>query len=673
MGTLQFKRPKVTWRRLLLGTLGVGAVAGAVWLGRAVLVTKADAAPLPPAPPETPAATTSAPAPPVAAEPSDYSRRMVAYVFGTTNVTREQLGEYLIARLGPDKVLNLVNRLIIERTCTERGVTVTDAEVDVALAEDIAGFQINRREFVDKLLREYHKSLYEWKEDVLRPKLLMTKMLQNQVRIEEDDVRKAYESSYGEKVYCQAIIWPKEKYEEARKIYPTIRDNPEEFERQAKGQNSGLAAVHGMMEPFGRFGFGDEQVEAEVFKLKEGEITVLLHSPSNAKETDPYSWVVMKLVRRLPANTTKKLEDVRPGLEKEILDNKVRAAIFEEMKVLQKAAAPKIALKPILPDDDWDRKVDKVDAPPADGVPTAQQPVAFIYGTTPVTREQLGEYLIKRYGADRIELMVNKMIVDKACAEHGITVSEAEIEAALAEDIKTANAGTKKQFIQEYLRANQTNLYGYREDLLRPKLLLTKLARGHVKVEEEDLRKAAEAYHGEKAECQIIMWARTPQDHEIAIKQYDVIRKGKEEFDRVAKMQASPRLAAKAGLIEPFSRHTTGNDDLEKEVFALREGELTPLVETPQGYVVARLNRRIPAERPTDDPAQAAAERAKWEAEILEKKSQKQIPVEFAKLRTAAAPNILLQPMLREEDWIRDVKKEIGTPQPERVHGGVGQ
>ena len=66
------------------------------------------------------------------------------------------------------------------------------------------------------------------------------------------------------------------------------------------------------------------------------------------------------------------------------------------------------------------------------------------------------------------------------------------------------------------------------------------------------------------------------------------------------------------------------------------------------------------------DPAPNAptyrTERAKWEDEILRKKSQMQIPVEFAKLRTAAAPNILLQPMLREEDWIRDVKKEIGTP-----------
>ena len=487
MRAIPFKRPKVTWRRLLVGVLSAGAVVGAVWLGRAVLAGRADAAQVPQAPTE-PAASPPAPPAPPTADASDYSRRLVASVYGSTTISREQLGEYLIARLGPDKVLNLVNKLIIERTCEERGVTVTDAEVDMALAEDIASLKINRREFVDKLLREYHKSLYEWKEDVLRPKLLMTKMLQSRVRVEDEDVRRAFESYYGEKAYCQCIIFPKEKYDEALKIYPTIRDSADEFEQQAKLQNSHLAAVHGMMEPFGRYGFGDDGIEQEVFKLKEGEITPLMHSPSRPLKDNPndYTYVVMKLVRRLPANTTKKLEDVRPALEKEIIDNKVRAAIFEEMKVLQKAAAPKIALKPILPEDDWDRHIDKAAAPPTEGIPTAQQPVAFIYGTTPVTREQLGEYLILRYGADRVELMVNKMIVDRACAERGITASDAEVEDALVKDIKIAGAGTKTQFIKEFLHANQTNLYGYLEDVVRPRLLLTKLAHGQVKVEPEE-------------------------------------------------------------------------------------------------------------------------------------------------------------------------------------------
>src|SRR5690242_12081986 len=111
MAILRFKRPELTWRRLVLGSCGAAAVAGALWVGRAVIVPHADAAPAPPAPaPLAPAAQAAPPSAPVAGAPSDYTQRTVAFLYGSMGITREQLGEYLIARFGPDKVLNLVNK-----------------------------------------------------------------------------------------------------------------------------------------------------------------------------------------------------------------------------------------------------------------------------------------------------------------------------------------------------------------------------------------------------------------------------------------------------------------------------------------------------------------------------------------------------------------------------------
>jgi hypothetical protein len=40
--------------------------------------------------------------------PSDYQSRIVAYLYGSTPVTRHELGEYLLARLGADKLATLV-------------------------------------------------------------------------------------------------------------------------------------------------------------------------------------------------------------------------------------------------------------------------------------------------------------------------------------------------------------------------------------------------------------------------------------------------------------------------------------------------------------------------------------------------------------------------------------
>jgi parvulin-like peptidyl-prolyl isomerase len=176
-----------------------------------------------------------------------------------------------------------------------------------------------------------------------------------------------------------------------------------------------------------------------------------------------------------------------------------------------------------------------------------------------------------------------------------------------------------------------------------------------VRVEEEDLRKGFEAYFGEKVECLLILWPRTPRDREIAIKQYELIRKSKDEFDRAARTQASARLAANGGKIEAFGRFSTGNEAVEREVFKLRPGEITPLIETPEGYAVFKLERRLPA----DTNVKLEDKRASLEKEIIEKKIILQIPTEFQKLREVAAPNVLMRPAVREEELTRQVKKEL--------------
>ena len=75
-----------------------------------------------------------------------------------------------------------------------------------------------------------------------------------------------------------------------------------------------------------------------------------------------------------------------------------------------------------------------------------QRPVAFLHDNEAVTREQLGEYLIARFGAEKLPLLINKIIIEEACRAKGIDVTAAEIEASLAEDLSSMNVD------QKYLR-----------------------------------------------------------------------------------------------------------------------------------------------------------------------------------------------------------------------------
>ena len=137
------------------------------------------------------------------------SSRVVAYVYDNMPVTREELGEYLIARYGTERLDLLCNKKIIDNECRKVGIEVTAAEVENSLSEDLKGLNVDRKTFVDKVLKNYRKNLYEWKEDVIRPKLMLSKLVRSRVKVTDEDVKKAFDAYYGEKVECRIVMYEK--------------------------------------------------------------------------------------------------------------------------------------------------------------------------------------------------------------------------------------------------------------------------------------------------------------------------------------------------------------------------------------------------------------------------------------------------------------------------------
>src|SRR5262249_30379759 len=142
---------------------------------------------------------------------SDYGQRVVAYIYGNVPITREELGEYLIARFGAERTEFLVNRRIVELACKSRGVVITDAAIEAQLREDLNNFKINSvKDFENQVLRRFHKSLYEWKQDVTRPKRQLAALVRPTITVTAEDLQKAFEARYHEKVECRMIVLRKE-------------------------------------------------------------------------------------------------------------------------------------------------------------------------------------------------------------------------------------------------------------------------------------------------------------------------------------------------------------------------------------------------------------------------------------------------------------------------------
>jgi hypothetical protein len=330
---------RVNRTRILVGAGVIGiAIAGALW-GRHGSVSPAAAT----QPPQA-----SDPVPPISREGSDYSKQVVAYLYDNkVALTREEFGEYLIARCGVgDRLNNMVNRYIIEYEARQRGIEVSAAEVEAEFNETLRGINTNKTDFVNTVLKPYHKTLYEWKEDVIKPRLMLTKMCRQRVTATEEEIHNGYEAYYGEKIHCRIIKWDKKEQNIAIKVWPTIRDSEEEFDKVAKHQATAeLAAKGGEIAPFGRYTTGNLEMEKEAFALKPGEITKVIESPE--------SFVVLKCIERIPPTHAKTLDEARAELTADIIRRKIDKIEIPKMfaEIREKAHA-KVVFKEGAPPED---------------------------------------------------------------------------------------------------------------------------------------------------------------------------------------------------------------------------------------------------------------------------------------------------------------------------------
>lgn len=325
------------WFRPVLGLGLIGTAA--VGIGWLVSQSMAPAQAQTPTP--TPAAPAS-PAPAPAQPATDANSRVVAYIYGNQPITREELGEYLIARYGAEKLTLLINKKIIEHACHEKNIDVSAAEVEADIDATINGIGgVDRKTFIEKVLAARHLSLYEWREDVVRPRLLLAKLCRDRVKVEEKEIQQEFEAHYGEKVEARVIIYPKETDSRVlMRVYDEIKKDPDAFDREAAQQPDGnLARVGGRIKPICRYN-GLEAVWKPAFRLQPGQISEQIVTPEGI--------VIIKCTGRVAADTTKTIDKEREALTKEVMEKKVAFEIGKVFGELQKEADPKNLIRPSM-------------------------------------------------------------------------------------------------------------------------------------------------------------------------------------------------------------------------------------------------------------------------------------------------------------------------------------
>jgi hypothetical protein len=282
----------------------------------------------------------TAPAP-AAPAPAAGDKRVIAYIHGSTPITREEFGDYLINLFGQDRVRLFVNRRIIEAAAAKRGIVVTPQEVSAIIDQDCAKLGMNKADFLKNVLAQrYGKTELEWREDVIKPRLMVQAMCRDQLNLTDPELQKVFENIYGEKIQCKVILWPKGSQKEVLRVYDSIRKDDAAFDDAARKQPySDLQAKGGEIDPIGRHsGPGTAKIEELAFRLTDGQVSEMIDTGNGI--------LVIKRIKSIPAKTGVTFESQRAALVREATDRQMDVLVPQMFARLNEEAKPLFIFSP---------------------------------------------------------------------------------------------------------------------------------------------------------------------------------------------------------------------------------------------------------------------------------------------------------------------------------------
>lgn len=219
----------------------------------------------------------------------------------------------------------------------------------------------------------------------------------------------------------------------------------------------------------------------------------------------------------------------------------------------------------------------------------AQPQVVALVNGTPITRDELGEECIRRYGEEVLEGLVNRRLIALECQKRHIQITEHEVWAEI--DRMAAKFGlSTDRWLKLLQEERNISPEQYQHDVIWPMLALRRLSAGEIQVTQEELRKVFETEYGPKVKVRIIV----AEDRRAAEQLLARVKADPDSFGDVAKDHSADETSAAArGLIPPIRKHA-GPPELEQAAFALEEGQISDVIPIANQFFILKCERKIP-------------------------------------------------------------------------------
>lgn len=485
----------------------------------------------------------------------------IVAVVNNQPITREQLARDCLLHYGTSVLERIVNKWLIAQACMKANIAISEQEINAEVERVASRFGLPVDRWMTMLEQERGISPEQYSQDIIWPTLALRKLAGARLEVTQEELTRAYETQFGPAVRAR-LISTRDPVKAERLREAAVAD-PNEFGNLAKDHSEDVnsAAAKGIIQPIRMHGTYEE-LEKAAFEMKDGEISPVLHAAGQ--------YIILKREGLIEARNIP-MEHVAPRLEEMIRQSKLRTVAADVFRELQEGT-----------------NVENVFNDPQKR--QAMPGVAAVVGDHQISLRELAEACLDRHGEETLEGTINRTLLEQACKNKGITISEEELDeevtraASLAMPPKADGSPDVEGWIAQVTESQNVSPEVYRRDSVWPSVALRKLVGDSATVTEEDIKRGYEANYGPRVRCRAIVM----NDARRATRVWDMARNDPsvDNFAKLAEeysIESSSR--ALGGEIPPIKKHG-GQPALEREAFKLQKGELSSIVQLGDKQVI---------------------------------------------------------------------------------------
>ena len=260
-----------------------------------------------------------------------------------------------------------------------------------------------------------------------------------------------------------------------------------------------------------------------------------------------------------------------------------------------------------------------------------------------VTRQQIANECMRRFGEDVLESIVNKMLVLDQCQRNGIQITEQDVNDDIVEKAKKFGMSGER-YVKLICSRRHITASRLKNDIIWNELALRRLAAAHTQVSAEEVQQRLEFEFGQKIQVRQITVDTESKAQELLA----AVQANPDDFGRLAKDHSiDPNSASVRGLLPPIRRNS-GLPEFEEVAFSLQPSQISNIFKLGNTFVILKCERIFNETELTEE--QVAEAKSRIQEELSKEKLSESATELFQQMQqNAELVNVMNDPELSKQ------------------------